>query len=577
LSRDPNSTNRLRSYLSALPDNTRVLLQTVLLAVVAGILAVSFMLCINFLFAHTFLAFAGRSRAFFLIASFITIMGSSLVVGLLLFRYSPDAAGSGIPQLKAAYWKDLGYVPVKPILIKFIAGVLSIGGGASLGREGPTVFLGGGLASNVAGALGVPARRRRGAVVIGAAAGLAAAFNAPLAAVTFILEEFVGDINSRFIGRVVLSALLGAFVVFALVGHQPAFRLPTVDDITWVHYSLALLVALVASLAGVAFQLATLGLRGRIKHQKAVPAWLLPCCGGFAVWCIGAAVFCGSGHLGVFSLGYQDLSSALANDFAWRLAGVLVLAKLLATVLSYGLGACGGIFSPTLFIGGMCGCFIGGLANNFLPLTASDLIVLSAVGMSSCLGAVVRAPLTSVLIVFEMTHQFELVPGLMIGAIVSVLVAHATSDHNFYDAILLQDGHELIKIKPPLDLKSWQNLPVSAIVNPNPIVVRSFDRNEIVRILDNHPYNYFPVVLASGQPGLVTRGDLEAVATGGGVPNAIEPAVTCWPEQKLYEVSDKFIGSPHSVVVVVDRDRPVVVGLLTLHDLLRAQAVVVED
>lgn len=567
----------LVDHLKALPDNTRVLLQTVILAVIAGGLAVCFMLCINFFFEHTFLAFAERSKTFFLVGSFIVIMGTSLAVGLLLFRYSPDAAGSGIPQLKAAYWKDLGYVPFKPILIKFVAGVLSIGGGASLGREGPTVFLGGGLASNAAGAMGVPVRRRRGAVVVGAAAGLAAAFNAPLAAVTFILEEFVGDINSRFIGRVVLSALLGAFVVFALVGHQPAFRLPTVDDITWVHYSLALLVALVASLAGVTFQQATLALRGRVKHQKTLPAWLLPCCGGFAVWCIGASVFCTSGRVGVFSLGYQDLSSALANDFVWWLAGVMVLAKLLATILSYGFGACGGIFSPTLFIGGMCGCFIGGLANLFLPLTPSDLIVLSAVGMSSCLGAVVRAPLTSVLIVFEMTHQFELVPGLMIGAIVSVIVAHATSDHNFYDAILLQDGHELIKIKPPLDLKSWQNLPVAAIVNPNPVVVRSFEREEIGRILESHPYNCFPAVLESGQPGLVTRAELEAIVAGGVAPQALEPAVTCWPEQTLCEISNKFIGSPHSVIVVVERDRPVIVGLLTLHDLLRAQAAISGD
>jgi CIC family chloride channel protein len=125
------------------------------------------------------------------------------------------------------------------------------------------------------------------------------------------------------------------------------------------------------------------------------------------------------GKIGVFGLGYRDLSNALNNNFEWKIGGLLVCAKLVATIASYSFGGCGGIFAPMLFLGGMSGYFIGGLAAHWIPLTSADRIVLSAVGMSSCLGAVVRAPLTSMSIVFEMTHQFAFVPPLMSGIIIS--------------------------------------------------------------------------------------------------------------------------------------------------------------
>jgi CIC family chloride channel protein len=567
--------NWIISSLRSLPENTRILVFTILYGVIAGAAAVCFMTLLNLVYTNTFVAFSSHTKLFFLITSFIVVMGSSLIVGILLNALSPDSAGSGIPQLKAAYWKEVGYVPWRPVLIKFIAGILSIGGGASLGREGPTVFIGGGIASNVAGFMGVPIRQRRSAVVIGASAGLAAAFNAPLAAITFILEEFVGDINNRFIGRVVLASLLGAFVVFALIGKQPAFILPSVEYVTWVHYTIVPVVAVFASLAGVIFQQSTLFLRSRLKRQKTVPAWLLPCFGGLTIWIIGASVFCTTGKLGVFGLGYHDLSRALDNNFIWWVAGIMVVAKLLATIFSYSFGGCGGIFSPLLFIGGMCGYLIGGLAGHWITLTPSDRIVLSAVGMSTCLGAVVRAPLTSLLIVFEMTHQFDLLPGLMIGTFISVIISHAFGKLNFYDALLLQDGHELIKIRPPLDIKSWQNLPISSIANPHPIVVENLSESHLRDILENHPYNYFPIHIGDEHIGLISRDQIEKILDQKEVLN-IPSAITCYPNQSVRDVENKFIESPHGVIVVLNEQTGGITGIVTLHDLLRAQASILE-
>ena len=167
----------LAGYLQNLPDNIRSIFLIAVYGASAGLTAVAFLLLTNFVFDHTFIALAKRSLPEFLIWSFVIIISSSLLVGLLLNFLSKEANGSGVPQLKGAYWNDLGFVKWRPVWVKFIAGVLSIGGGASLGREGPTIYIAGGTASNIAGMLGIPKQSRRHATALGAAAGLAAAFN----------------------------------------------------------------------------------------------------------------------------------------------------------------------------------------------------------------------------------------------------------------------------------------------------------------------------------------------------------------------------------------------------------------
>ncbi|HOE17069.1 MAG TPA: CBS domain-containing protein [Syntrophorhabdaceae bacterium] len=224
---------------------------------------------------------------------------------------------------------------------------------------------------------------------------------------------------------------------------------------------------------------------------------------------------------------------------------------------------------------GMCGYFIGGLAGFWVPLAPADRIVLSAVGMSTCLGVVVREPLTSLLIVFEMTHQFAVIPALMVGAIISVVISHLATKANFYDAVLLQDGHELIKIRPPLDIMSWHNLPITAIANPHPVVVHDLSKVNLRQMLENHPYHCFPVDLNNGHIGILTRGQIESILRDG-VILEIPAAVTCLPEHTVREVGNRFIESPQGCIVVTDGHGGGITGIITLHDLLRAQAAVLD-
>ena len=557
-------------YLQRLPKQSRAVLQTCLYGLGAGGSAVFFQLGINWLYRLGLVGLSHQSTSIFLIGSLAIIVSSSLLVGWLLNSFCREAAGSGIPQLKLAFWKDFGTVPWRVAWVKCVAGIVSIGGGQSLGREGPSVQLAGAVSSNLAGLAGEAKQNRRLAAAAGAAAGLAAAFNTPLAATTFVLEEIIGDLNSRLLGGVLLASVLGALVVHGVIGKQPSFTLTGVDASSWVGYLLTPVVAALAALVGVYFQKASLGLRGQMKSTRRVPGWLLPLAGGLITWGLGVAVFEQTHRLGVFSLGYDDLSSALAGDIGWQLAVMLLVAKFVATFTCYGFGGCGGIFSPTLFFGGMTGVALAGLVGLEWPMARADVLTLAVVGMSACLGAVVGAPVTGILIVFEMTHEFALVPVLMIGALVSQAVSRKMNRENFYDALLTQDGHHIEHMRPPRDLQSWQQLPVSAIANFRPVIIHDLASGKLQDVLKSNPYQRYPVVQEDKLKGILTRREAEAALRENRAPK-LEGAAICLPHQTVRKLQELLVESPSNFVVLVDADGGKVLGVITLHDLLRAE------
>jgi chloride channel protein, CIC family len=560
----------LPGLLQRLPARGRTVLISCVYGLSAGAAAVAFQLGINWLYRLGIVQLAHQSKMVFLFGSLAILTGSSLTVGWLMQTFGRDAAGSGIPQLKLAFWKDFGFVPWRVAWVKFLAGIISVGGGSSLGREGPSVQIAGTIASNLAGLTGEAKQNRRAASAAGAAAGLAAAFNAPLAATTFVLEEIIGDLNSRLLGSVLLASVLGALVVHGIIGKQPSFTLAAVQEPGWIGYLMTPVVAALASVIGVYFQRLSLGLRRHVKRHTKIPIWLIPLLGALITWVLGVGVFWRTGHLGVFSLGYDDLSSALAGDIGWQLAALLLLAKFIATFSCYGFGGCGGIFSPTLFFGGMAGVIIAGLLHLEFDVTRGDMLTLAVVGMSACLGAVVWAPVTGILIVFEMTQEFSLVPVLMLGALVSQTIARRMNRHNFYDALLEEDGHRLEHVRPPRDLQSWEQFPVSAIANFQPVIVSSLAESDLRKALAAHPYRQFPVVLDNKLQGVLMREEAEKSFAEKRLVK-LKPATVCLRDQNIGKLQHLLIESDTQFVVVLDRLEGQPVGLVTLHDLLRAQ------
>jgi len=558
----------LNSLFRKIPQRTRTLVFTCLFGLVASFGAVAFQLVISWIYNIGFLHASKGPHFVWISLAFIS--GASLISGWLLTCFCPEAAGSGIPQLKLAFWKDFGHTPKRIACVKFIAGTLSIGGGMSLGREGPSVQIGGNLASTLAGVLGVSKQNKRTAAAAGAAAGLAAAFNAPLAGVAFVLEEILEDLNSRLLGPVLLAAVIGAFVVHACIGPQPAFGVPEIGDPTWRAYLLIPVSAALSALVGVLFQRWTLSLRLAAKKFHVIPRVFHQFFGALLSWVIGIFVFYGTGKLGVFSLGYDDLQQVLNSNLAWEVAGVLCVAKLASTILCYGTGGCGGIFSPNLFFGGMCGAVIAGIGSHFFALTDSGRLLLVVGGMSACLGAVVMAPVTAILIIFEMTHQFALIPGLMLAGLVSQLVARSLNHANFYEEILIQDGHRMEHIIPPRDLKSWQNLPVSAIANFNPVVVEDLGESALAELLERAPYRYFPVVENGKLKGLLARSEIEEAALERR-PVHLLPFTITSPGKTIRESQDALVESVTGVLILTDNSESRPLAILTLHDLLRTQ------
>ena len=564
------------NLIQRIPNRVRPVAVTVILGLAAGLAAVLFHLAIHFFYQHGLEELTHRSRGTFLIGSFFLIASTSALTGWLLTHFCPEAAGSGIPQVKLAFWKDFGFIPWRVVWVKFIGGVLSVGGGSSLGREGPSVQLAGGLASNLAGFLGAAKNERRSATSAGAAAGLAAAFNTPIAAVTFVLEEIIGDLNSRMLGSVLLAAVLGALVAHGILGEQPAFTLHGQGAPHWLAFALTPVVAAVSAVIGCWFQKLALGLRTVSRRPHWLPRWARTMAGGIAVWAIGAAVFIGTGHTGVFSLGYDDLSLALDGKLLWQITALLLITKLFATAICYGLGGCGGIFAPTLFFGAMTGASIAGIAGLVLPLSGADHVTLAVVGMCACLGAVVRAPVTGILIVFEMTHEFALVPALMIGGLISEVISRKLSHESFYETVLAQDGQHVERIVPPRSLRNWMELPSARIANFNPVICTDTGPAELAAMLQRSRYERFPVMRDGHLVGVITR--REALAAGNSAREPVlESAVSCLTTTPVREVADQIVNSPSGLIIVTDKSGGNVIGVITTHDLLRAQKAFARD
>ena len=191
-------------------------------------------------------------------------------------------------------------------------------------------------------------------------------------------------------------------------------------------------------------------------------------------------------------------------------------------------------------------------------------------GMSACLGAVVQAPVTAILIIFEMTHQFALVPGLMVAGLVSQAIARSFNHFNFYDEILHQDGHDIEHVVPPRDLRSWQNLPISAIANFKPVAIEDLSESALRESLDRYPYKHFPVTEGDRLKGIARRGEvLSALAEHRSV--TIEPVLTCRPGETIRESQARLIESTTGTIAITDHANGKMLAVVTLHDLLRAQ------
>jgi chloride channel protein, CIC family len=503
-----------------------------------------------------------------------------LLAGLALTYAFPAARGSGIPQVKAAYAVQTERLRLRDGAAKFFITSLQIGSGASLGREGPTVHMCAALASALGRWFALSPRSVRRLLPVGAAAGVAAAFNAPIAAVTFTVEEIVGTLDQTVLSGVVVAAALAAVIEHTLLGAHPIFHFK--HALVFQHLSSLPLHAVLGILAGlisVAFNSSLLRLRAAFQRQQRIPAWAKPAVGGLATGgCAVVGLLLVHSH-GIAGGGYEELGQALDGSLPLVTLLVLCVLKFVATLFSYSSGGAGGLFAPSLFIGAMLGGSMGWLEHRVFGYVEVGEFAL--VGMGAVFAGVIRAPITSVLIIFEMTGGYALVLPLMIANATAYLVARRFDSRNIYDALLEQDGIRLLDTTTAATKLEGLRVAHAMTTEVRTLPAESAVARALVEI-EHQEFSGYPVVDRQGRClGLTNRARLRRVVAEGGGERSVAELVRLkeyvLPEDALFRAVVRMNALGTRQLPVVEKDDWFLRGIITMSDIFRVQAQTVES
>jgi len=362
---------------------------------------------------------------------------TGLVVAFLVMRFFVRVRGSGVNQTKAAVYIYDGYIPFSTVLGKFITCILAIGGGQSLGPEDPALQMGAGIASALGRRLRLSREKLRLVAPVGAAAGLAAAFNTPITAVLFVIEEVIGKWSAGVLGAIVLAAVSSVVVERWFLGEAPLFRVPTyhlVHPNELIAYGV---VGVVGGIAALAFVKLVSFARPRLK---ALPRWtqyVQPAAAGLIVGVIGIWL------PQVLGAGYDVVDQAMHDQYAWKILALLAIMKILATGVSFVSGTPGGMFAPALFIGAMVGGAVGGLERLLFPSLTGGVGAYALVGMGAVFAGTLRAPMTSVFMILEVSGNYSIILPVMISNTIAYFVSRRFQPMPIFDVLSRQDGMEL--------------------------------------------------------------------------------------------------------------------------------------
>jgi CIC family chloride channel protein len=414
-----------------LRENQVFVLLTIVIGVLAGLAAVLFALGIDLVSKWLFGLEPSASRRLLVPALM------SLLTGVLLAKVFPDVRGSGVPQTKAAYHLANGVIPARVPLGKFITGVLTVGAGHSMGREGPSVQIGAGLASSIGRWLDLSPARVRDLVPVGAAGALAAAFNTPVAAVLFALEEIIGDMNAPLLGSAVVASVASVIVERSILGNQPLFHVPTYQLVHPAELAAYAMLGVVGGIVSVLFCKGLLSLRTAFLRMPQSTRIVQPAIGGIAMGGLLLA------QPAVGGVGYEYIDQALNGDLVLSAMIGLCVLKSVATIVSYASGNAGGIFAPSLYIGAMAGGAIGMLVHSYAPFPTASPGAYALVGMGTLFAGIIRAPMTSVFMIFEITQDYQIIVPLMVANLLSFTISAHYQPQPVYHALLRQDNVHL--------------------------------------------------------------------------------------------------------------------------------------
>ena len=542
-----------------------------LLSIFIGLFAGAAVVCFRIAIEWTRVLMLGSALNPPISRVFVSVVSAGLIVAALVQLLFPYTRGSGVNQTKAALYIYDGYIRLRTALGKFFLCAVAIGGGFSLGPEDPALQIGASIASVCGRQLRLSRERLRLIAPIGAAAGLAAAFNAPVSAVLFVLEEVVGRWSAEVFGAIVLSATSSVLIARWFLGGEPLFRIPPVEFRGVGELLAYAVLGVVGGFASFLFARLIGILRPRMK---ALPRWtqyLQP-----AIAALILALIAYFGFPQVLGAGYEFIDQAMHDRFTWQMLGMLAGMKILATTVSFVSGTPGGMFAPTLYIGAMLGACVGGVERIFFPHLTGSIGTYALVGMGVLFAGFLRAPMTSVFMVLEVSGDYSIIVPVMIANTLAYLISRRLQPVPLFEMLTRQDGLELPSMEEqreevvlrvedamrPATLPvcpSWENITYA-------IAAAETAHAEEVMI-DDRPFGWTSITLF----------DLRKLADEGRSAQALRSVVPekraphLHPDHRL-ETALHFVNEWRLLPIVHRADSAQLVGVISLEDILETYA-----
>ena len=501
----------------------------------------------------------------------IPTLGGLLVAPITTY-FAPETKGHGVPELMMAIRTQKGFLRVRAALMKLLASALTLTSGGSAGREGPIVLIGGGIGSTISQLFKLTPGRTRRIIACGAAAGIAVVFNAPIAGSIFAIEIIVGDFAVRSFASIIFSAVAGSVVGWYFLGSSPSFIIPAYNVVTPAEFGFFLILGILAAGVALAFVALLYWMDHIFEHRIRIPAVLKPALGGLTVGII--AIWTPQ----VMGVGYDYINDVLTSEhLVWLLLALIPL-KLIATSFTLGSGFSGGIMSPSLFMGAMLGTAFGSAVQRSLGIPLAHPGAYGLVGMAAVFGAAAQAPFTAMILIFEMTRDYNLVVPVMFGVVVATVLFNHYSKATIYTRKMLKRG---IKYRVAHDVNVYEEITVGEVMHRE---VETLNENMTYhdayeRVFNSH-HNGFPVVNDAGElVGVICESDFarllikdERRAEELKLKDFMcRRVVTVTPEQSAWEVLQLFDRLRFGRYPVVDaKDPKKLVGIVTRSDIIHA-------
>jgi CIC family chloride channel protein len=571
---------RLATLLTRLPDRLQPTEATILMGTAllvgagAGFGAVIFRWLIG---SFTHLAFDGGKIALGFLGRYYVILIPALgglLVGPMIYFFAREAKGHGVPEVMAAVALQGGRIRPIVVVIKALASSICIGSGGSVGREGPIVQIGSALGSTVGQALQLSDERIRNLVACGAAGGIAATFNAPIAGVIFALEVILGEFSVGYFSTVVISSVTANVIGRIFMGNYPAFLVPSYPLVSPWELFLYAALGILSALIAIAF------VRILYRFEDLFDGWHFPeyakpVIGGLL---IGAMGLCFP-HL--FGVGYEAIEAALRNELVLPTLILLAMLKIVATSITIGSGGSGGVFAPSLFIGSMLGGAFGSVVHGWLPAITAVPGAYALVGMAAVFAGAAHAPITAILILFEMTGDYHIILPLMLATVISTLLAERLSRESIYTMKLARRG---IRLERGRDIDVMQGILVGeAMTTDVNSVPTTMSLKELAEKFNHTHHHGFPVLDEKGElHGIVTLRDLEQAIAERDMSSltvkdiATTSILTAYPDEPLWAALKRLGTRDVGRLPVVERQHPrKLIGLVRRHDIIRAYNVAI--